>query len=214
MPRIPESETIQLRIIAGALRSRKIQFTCDRRTRPMKDRTREAVMNLLGGTFPGFQAFDLFGGSGVLGFEAISRGATHATIWEILRPRAADILRFAKELGISDQVTVLTTDVLRWTRDGGLAGEEFPKSPQTPWILFVCPPYAMWETDGASIRDTVAAWLDAAPIGSLFAVELELETDEEWLPTTVSWDIRPYAPAKVAVAEKTSPFLNPQASPV
>jgi 16S rRNA (guanine966-N2)-methyltransferase len=178
----------------------------------MKDRTREAVMNLLGGTFPGFIAFDLFGGSGVLGFEAISRGATQAIIWEILRPRAADILRFAKELGISDRVTVHAVDVMRWTRDGGFREEDWQKMGETPWILFVCPPYALWETDGASIRDTIATWLEMAPLGSLFAVELELETDETWLPDTISWDVRSYAPAKVAVAEKTSSFPSPQAS--
>jgi 16S rRNA (guanine966-N2)-methyltransferase len=180
----------------------------------MKDRTREAVMNLLGGTFPGFHAFDLFGGSGVLGFEAISRGATHATIWEILRPRAADILRFAKELGICEQVTVHAMDVMRWTRDGGIEGDEFQRMREAPWILFVCPPYALWETDGASIRDTIAAWLEVAPSGSLFAVELELETDEAWLPNSVSWDVRPYAPAKVAVAEKPSSYPSSQVLPV
>ncbi|MBU6174960.1 MAG: RsmD family RNA methyltransferase, partial [Planctomycetes bacterium] len=43
-------EKTTLRIIGGEFRSRKLQYTVDLRTRPMKDRTREAVMNLLGGT--------------------------------------------------------------------------------------------------------------------------------------------------------------------
>jgi 16S rRNA G966 N2-methylase RsmD len=70
-------ETTTLRIIAGTLRTRKIQFAVDPRTRPMKDRTREAVMSLLGGTFKDAAVFDLFGGTGVLAFETLSRGATN-----------------------------------------------------------------------------------------------------------------------------------------
>jgi 16S rRNA (guanine966-N2)-methyltransferase len=211
MPRIPKSETIQLRIIAGDLRSRKIQFECDPRTRPMKDRTREAVMNLLGGTFSDTYAFDLFGGSGILAFEAISRGARRAVVWEILKPRASDILRFSKELGVADQVTVLATDVMRWTCDGGgLASPDWACFSDAPWILFACPPYRLWDNQGEAIRDTLEKWLAASPDGSLFAVEMEMETDENWLPRGYSWDVRRYAPAKMAVAEKSSASLSPQ----
>ncbi len=212
MPRPPKSETIALRIIAGDLRSRKIQFQCDQRTRPMKDRTREAVMNLLGGTFPGTYAFDLFGGSGILAFEAISRGAKKGVIWEILRPRAADIVRFAKELGLQERVSVIPSDVLRWTRDGGLVSPNWSAYYDSPWLLFVCPPYRMWESDGEELRNGIEMWLAACPPGSLVAVEMEVETDDQWLPARLSWDIRRYAPAKIAIAETVSPCPTPQTS--
>jgi hypothetical protein len=39
----------------------------------------------------------------------------------------------------------------------------------------------------------------------LAAIELEVETDEQWLPEGYSWDLRKYAPAKIAIAEKSSP---------
>jgi len=86
----------------------------------MKDRTREAVMNLLGGTLEDHLAFDLFGGSGVMAFESLSRGASHACVWEVLKTGAETIRGFAKELGLSDRVTVLHEDVLRWSKN--LAG--------------------------------------------------------------------------------------------
>ncbi len=178
----------------------------------MKDRTREAVMNLLGGTFPDTYAFDLFGGSGILAFEAISRGAKHAVIWEILRARATDISRFAKELGLQDRVSILPSDVLRWTRDGGLGSPAWSAYYDSPWLLFVCPPYRMWESDGEELRNGIAMWLAACPTGSLVALEMEVETDEQWLPANLSWDIRRYAPAKIAVAEKVSPCATPLAS--
>jgi 16S rRNA (guanine966-N2)-methyltransferase len=179
----------------------------------MKDRTREAVMNLLGGTFSDLFAFDLFGGSGILGFEAISRGAQHAVIWEILKPRAADILRFSKELGISDQVTVIGGDLLRWTEQGGLTSPAWERYFQAPWLLFACPPYRMWDSQGESLRSTLSAWLAAAPPGTLAAVELELETDPQWLPQELSWDIRAYAPAKIAITQTSSSSLSDPSPP-
>lgn len=208
-----DKETITLRIIAGDLRSRKFQFACDPRTRPMKDRTREAVLNLLGGTLEDHFAFDLFGGSGVLAFEAVSRGAAHAWIWEILKPGARVIQKIAEDLGISDQVTVLDLDVLRWSRSlgeglGVLAGRLGQPGPvaevdlsQKPWVVFCCPPYAMWESQGDELRQMLEAWTSAAPKGSLFAVELEHKTDLSFLPTTASWEVRLYAPAQVAIAQ-------------
>jgi len=79
---------VGLRIIGGSLRRRKLQYSGDLRTRPMKDRVREAVFNLLGTQVTGSQAIDLFAGTGALGLEAISRGATHATFIERHLPTA------------------------------------------------------------------------------------------------------------------------------
>ncbi len=81
------STTGRVRIIAGTHRSRAIEFTTDPRTRPMKDRTREAVFNLLGGSLSGYAAFDLFAGSGILAMESLSRGAHYAVAIETIASR-------------------------------------------------------------------------------------------------------------------------------
>jgi 16S rRNA (guanine966-N2)-methyltransferase len=202
-----DHETITLRIIAGHLRSRRFEFACDPRTRPMKDRTREAVMNLLGGTLENRLAFDLFGGSGVLAFESISRGAEHAWVWEILKPGARVIRRISEDLGIADQVDVLDQDVIRWSESlaDGLEshGGKFAElgANTVPWVVICCPPYAMWESHRAELTELVHAWAKAAPMGSLFAVELEQNTDLGVLPAFLEWQVRRYAPAQVAIAE-------------
>ncbi len=52
------------------------------------------------------------------------------------------------------------------------------------------------------MRDILNRWVDTAPAGSMFAVELEFETSIDFLPASLEWDIRTYKPAKMAIAEK------------
>ena len=59
-----DRETPELRIIGGTLRHRKLLYSGDQRTRPMKDRVREAVFNLVGPVVVGQHAIDLFAGTG------------------------------------------------------------------------------------------------------------------------------------------------------
>lgn len=71
-----------LRIIGGKWRGRKITFTEAEGLRPTSDRVRETVFNWLAPYIPGASVLDLFAGSGVLGFEALSRGASNVTLVE------------------------------------------------------------------------------------------------------------------------------------
>ena len=71
-----------MRIVGGHFRGRKLSYTGDPRVRPMKDRVREALFNLLGPDVKGTFAIDLFGGTGALALEAISRGSSAALIIE------------------------------------------------------------------------------------------------------------------------------------
>jgi 16S rRNA (guanine966-N2)-methyltransferase len=195
-------ETTTLRIIAGNLRTRKIQFAVDPRTRPMKDRTREAVMSLLGGTFPDAAVFDLFGGTGVLAFETLSRGASAGVIFEILRQAVREIQANSKSLGVEDRTRVLQADVIDWSDGLPTCCEQFELKPSQKWVVFCCPPYALWDSDGERLKQMLMNWWKAAPIGSLFAVELELKTPMNYLPDGIEWDARIYKPARMAVAEK------------
>ncbi len=170
----------------------------------MKDRTREAVMSLLGGTFPNAIAFDLFGGTGVLAFETVSRGAAKGVVFEILKSAVKEIQANAKSLGISNSVEVIQTDVLDWSKGLPDNCSRFSQKPDEIWVVFCCPPYSMWESNGKQLLAMLERWWLAAPPGSLFAVELEEATPTEFLPTQADWDLRVYKPARMAVAEKES----------
>lgn len=72
----------KVRIIGGELRSRVITFPDAEGLRPTPDRVRETLFNWLGQTLHGRTCLDLFAGSGALGFEAASRGATRVVMVE------------------------------------------------------------------------------------------------------------------------------------
>lgn len=90
-----------MRIIAGRWRGRRLDAPPGRETRPTSDRVREAWMSALQPQLPGARVLDLFAGSGALGLEALSRGASHATFVEragtALRVLRANVQRLQAE---------------------------------------------------------------------------------------------------------------------
>src|SRR5262245_175776 len=111
-----EGPVVGLRIIGGTLRGRRLQYSGDLRTRPMKDRVREALFNLLGPGVKGSHAIDLFAGTGALGLEAISRGAARATLIERHLPTTRLIEQNAAALGVANQIEVVFSDAFLWAR--------------------------------------------------------------------------------------------------
>ncbi|HSW13034.1 MAG TPA: 16S rRNA (guanine(966)-N(2))-methyltransferase RsmD [Solimonas sp.] len=72
----------KVRIIGGEWRSRIVEFDGDSGVRPTPDRVRQTVFDWLAPSIEGTRCLDLFAGSGALGMEALSRGATHVTFVE------------------------------------------------------------------------------------------------------------------------------------
>jgi 16S rRNA (guanine966-N2)-methyltransferase len=87
-----------VRIIAGEWRSRIVTFPAEPGLRPTPDRVRETLFNWLGQDLAGTRCLDLFAGSGALGFEALSRGASEVVMVERSRPVAAALRENAARL--------------------------------------------------------------------------------------------------------------------
>src|SRR5215212_5285688 len=103
-----------MRIVAGQWRGRRIEAPPGRDVRPTLDRVREAWMSIVQHDIPGSKVLDLFAGSGALGLEALSRGASHADFVEN-HPRALRVLRGNIELlGPGDRADVHRSDALRF----------------------------------------------------------------------------------------------------
>ncbi len=60
------------------------------------------------------------------------------------------------------------------------------RSKNTPWIVFCCPPYALWESQGEALTQMLNNWIEKSPSGSLFAVELE--TKRHWICFLNHWN--------------------------
>jgi 16S rRNA (guanine966-N2)-methyltransferase len=85
--------------------------------RPTADRVREAVFSILGDRVPGARVLDLFAGSGALGIEALSRGATSATFVEQHRRAVESIRQNLQRTGLSDRAVVIQAEVAAWLRN-------------------------------------------------------------------------------------------------
>ena len=105
-----------IRITGGFLRGRNIESPDSMKTRPTASRTREALFNILQGV-DGFRMLDLFAGSGIMGLEAVSRGAISVTAVELARPQARMIERSYKAMGVADKLKLLETNVLTLKKD-------------------------------------------------------------------------------------------------
>lgn len=111
-----------MRIIGGQWRSAKLERPANPRTRPVSDRVKESVFNILGcrygtpGRLPELVVADLFAGSGAFGLEALSRGA--GTAWLVERDRATGAVlgRNISRLGCEDRAKVIHADVWRGPR--------------------------------------------------------------------------------------------------
>jgi 16S rRNA (guanine966-N2)-methyltransferase len=120
-----------VRIIGGTVGGRTLKARKGRETRPTADRVRQAIFNiLLAEGPPPAQVLDLYAGTGAMGLEALSRGATHATFVESDRDACALIRENARTLGFGGACTVDEAQVLRW-----------PVRGRYGWI-FLDPPYA------------------------------------------------------------------------
>jgi 16S rRNA (guanine966-N2)-methyltransferase len=103
-----------LRIIGGRIRGRKL-LTPGKRfgalIRPTSDRAREALFNILGSRVTGARVLDLFAGTGALGLEALSRGATSALFVDASLKAVELIERNVAACGFAGQVAVLRRDL-------------------------------------------------------------------------------------------------------
>jgi len=96
-----------VRLSGGELRSRLIRSPRGIDIRPTPGRVKEALFSIVGEAIVGARVLDLFAGTGAIGFEALSRGAAHATFVELAAPTAKAIRETASEFGVERRATVL-----------------------------------------------------------------------------------------------------------
>jgi 16S rRNA (guanine966-N2)-methyltransferase len=181
-----------MRIIAGQRRGHKFDGPKGRGTRPTSDLVRESLFNILGAQVAGRIVVDLFAGTGALGLEALSRGATRAIFVERNRENVALIYRNLATLRFEDRARVLTADAYRWAR-------AFEPIDDEPLVVFLDPPYGEYEDRPRKVRELLEHLIGRLPEGSVLAAESRRTLDESILPGLDAWDIRRYGGTQIAI---------------
>lgn len=186
------------RIIAGHWRGRIISFDDAEGLRPTTDRIRETVFNWLNPYIPGSHCLDCFAGSGVLGFEALSRGAADVVFiennrqsWENLK-RNLDMLQETDGSGAADRASLYHEDAISFLRsisrasaadsDSKLAQDDRSRSDLTSFdLVFLDPPFHKnLLSRSCSLLDNSGCLAEDAIIYVEHAIDEDVEMPVNW----------------------------------
>ena len=106
-----------LRVISGVARGRKLRSVPGDSTRPITDRTKVSLFNILGGDIPEATFLDLFAGTGSVGIEALSRGAAYVLFIDNNRQAIQTIQANLAHTGLEKGAEVRRMDALQLMRD-------------------------------------------------------------------------------------------------
>ena len=121
-----------MRVITGSARGVQLKTPEGLVTRPTSDRVKEAMFSIIQFEIPGAMVLDLFGGTGQLGIEALSRGAKNAVFVDAGEPACRLIRENLKRIRLEGQGRVIRSDYLEYL---SRCREQFD-------IIFLDPPYA------------------------------------------------------------------------
>jgi 16S rRNA (guanine966-N2)-methyltransferase len=172
-----------MRVIAGSAKGRKLKTVPGDSTRPITDRTKEALFSILGHWIIEARVLDLFGGTGAVGIEALSRGAAHVTFVE----KSHGALRIIQEnlqiTRLAEQAVVRRGDAFKF----------LTQSPPEPFdLIYVAPPQyqQMWAKAIQAIDEQLAVWL--LPDGAIIAQIHPVEYEDLALQNLILYDERKY----------------------
>ena len=178
-------EKTEIRIVAGTLKGRKISVFVAPELRPTPQAVRESLFSILGNAVPGRPFIDLYAGSGVVGFEAVSRGAKHAWLVERNGKQTDAMLKLADRFGVAKLATVVKASALQWT--------ERWIPPAEAVTVFFSPPFPDLadETRPAFIAAIADVVKRIAP-DSVVSLQVEDGFPFGELPSPDDWDVRRY----------------------
>lgn len=129
-----------MRIVAGKFRSRVIDAVDGDKTRPTLDKVKEAVFSRIGPYFDGGNMLDLFGGSGNVSFEALSRGMEHSILCDVSFKAISTMKKNAKVLGVENSIDIWKMDFKRALQQAKELELKFD-------FVYLDPPYKQQQID-------------------------------------------------------------------
>ena len=120
-----------MRVITGTARGRKLKEPAGMETRPTTDRVKEGIFSSIQFELEGRRVLDLFGGTGQMGIEALSRGAAHCTFVDLRKEAVAIIRENVALTGFADRAQIVQGDALAF----------LSRCRETFDVIFLDPPY-------------------------------------------------------------------------
>ena len=176
----------ELRIIGGIARGRRIRSVPGDTTRPITDRVRQALFNIIGGDISGASMLDLFAGTGSVGIEALSRGASKVVFVDVNRLPVQTVKENLRITGLEKGAEVHQLDAFRYLER--LTEYSFD-------YVYIAPPQykGLWKQALLAV-DAKPGLLsdDAWVIVQIHPVELEELKDNDALRNLVEFERRQY----------------------
>ena len=190
-----------MRIAGGEWKGRSLKVPAGDAVRPTQDRVRGALFSMLQFELQGAAVLDLFAGSGAVGLEALSRGASRATFVELAPRHAACLQANIAMVGAEARCTVVKADVYAWlaTAAGGFD------------VAYAGPPYELGAEKGYARVLALLAARDVVKAGGLFIAEMKGRQSPDASPL---WDLvrdRVYGQTRLAVYRRKLPLPNTDA---
>ncbi len=175
-----------LRIIGGIARGRRIRSVPGDTTRPITDKVRQALFNIIGSDIQGATFLDLFAGTGSVGIEALSRGAEHVQFVELSRKAASIIRENLQSTGLENGADVAHTDAFDLL--------ERPAICQFDYIYIAPPQYKEMWSKALRLLDNHLEWLseDAWVIVQIHPIEYVSIGEKLPIINLVEFDKRSY----------------------
>ncbi|MGO8947460.1 MAG: 16S rRNA (guanine(966)-N(2))-methyltransferase RsmD, partial [Ktedonobacterales bacterium] len=156
LPHLPPATRLlpgatEMRVVAGTAKGRKLKSPATPGTRPVMDRVKTALFDILAYRIRDTRFLDLFGGTGSIGIEALSRGASSATFVELDSPAVKCIRDNLASTGFTGKSEVLQTDAFIFLERAYTTGRRYD-------IVYIAPP----QYRGLAAR--AVAQLDVAPL--------------------------------------------------
>jgi 16S rRNA (guanine966-N2)-methyltransferase len=152
-----------LQVLTGAIKGRKLKVPKGRAIRPTTSRIKKSIFDTLG-DLHGLRVLDIFAGSGGLGIESLSRGASHVTFIE----KTPDVFKLLRDnvasCGILDKADIICDDYEHATKKLGKEGSKFD-------IVFIDPPYSLYEK--REVLDFVSLVTNCVDYESIVIIEHE-----------------------------------------
>jgi 16S rRNA (guanine966-N2)-methyltransferase len=187
----------QIRIVAGSLRGRKLSCTVNPNLRPTPQMVREALFSILGNAVPDRPFLDVFAGTGVVGLEALSRGASRVTFVERDFRLIADLENHLRTFGVGDRGLIERADVYRWS--------ERWQAPPEPVTIFLSPPFADFQRRHDDLMALVGRLQDKVVPGSVLVLQAESSAELDELTADPGWDQRRYGRNLLLIWVKQDP---------